>query len=110
MAKRSRTIEEVEWFRDVAVVTNFGMGKRVRQGRCGLGLLPGSTGPARLAAPEFEVALVHDCGHGFSPAVAGHAGKLASREPGSIVPDAGLQSRIQLGKLPLEAGLTVVGH
>jgi len=25
--KRSRTIEEVEWFRDVAVVTNFDMRK-----------------------------------------------------------------------------------
>src|SRR5215207_11076761 len=54
--------------------------------------------------------LVDNAGHGFGAPVTGGAGKLSGRQPGSLVPDARLESGIELGKLPLQAGLTLAGH
>jgi hypothetical protein len=77
---------------------------------CALGRLSRAPPLARTTAPELEVVLVQHGGDGGSATIAGNAGELPGREPGSVVPYAGLEPGVEFGKLPLEAGLALIGH
>jgi len=54
--------------------------------------------------------LIDDLGHGISPSVTAYPGELPGGEPGSLIPDPWLEPGVQVGELPFEASLTVVGH
>jgi hypothetical protein len=58
--------------------------------------------PAPAGAPpaELEVVLIDHAGHGAGTSVAPDPGELAGGEPGSLVPHPGLESGVQVGKLP----------
>jgi len=77
---------------------------------CALGRLSRASPPARTTATKVEVVLVQHGGDGGSATIAGNAGKLPGREPGSVIPYAGLETGVESGKLPLEAGLALIGH
>ena len=70
----------------------------------------GATFAAGSATAELEMALVDHAGHGSRPAVTAYPGKLASGEPGSVVPDPWLEPGVEGGEFPYEASLAVVGH
>jgi hypothetical protein len=77
---------------------------------CALGQVFRAPPPARTTATKVEVVLVQHGGDGGSATIAGNAGELPGREPGSVVPYAGLETGVEFGKLPLEAGLALIGH
>ena len=57
--------------------------------------------PARLAPAELEMPLVDDGGHGFGAPIAADPRKLPGRKPRGVIPDAGSESGVKLGKFPL---------
>ena len=56
------------------------------------------------------MALIDHAGHGSSAAVTANPGELASRKPGSLVPDPWFEPGVKRGEFPDEASLAVVGH
>ncbi len=61
-------------------------------------------------AAELEMAFIEHPRNRRGIALAGIAGKLAGRQPRSPIPDAGLESGIEVSKLRLEARFTGLRH
>lgn len=62
------------------------------------------------AATKLEMPFIEHPSNRGGIALTGIAGKLAGRQPRSFVPDAGLESGIELGKLRFQARFTGLRH
>jgi hypothetical protein len=65
---------------------------------------------AMAAAAKLEMPLIKHPSNRGGIALAGIAGKLAGRQPRSFVPDAGLESGIEVDKLWFQARFTGLRH
>jgi hypothetical protein len=61
-------------------------------------------------AAKLEVPFVHHPRDGFGITLARGPGKLAGREPRGLIPDPGLESRVEVGKLRSQARFTRLRH